>query len=86
MLLPTDAALLAALDEQYRRLDVLVSRLEAARAAFIPPSANFWLGSARLAYDSAFSGLTVTMEGAIAALRTALELTGLASAEVRARG
>ncbi|MDP3208377.1 MAG: hypothetical protein Q8M65_04435 [Rhodoglobus sp.] len=85
MSLLSDALLIAALDAQYRRLDELISRLELAKATLIPPPANFWLGSARLAYDSAMSGLAVTVDGGIAALRSAFELTGAASSEVRAR-
>ncbi len=86
MPLPTDAVLLAALETQYRRLDEIASRLELARATLLPQDATFWLGSARLAYDSAMSALATTVDAGIAALRSARDLTGTAITEVRVRG
>ena len=86
MIVSTDGPLLELLEAQRRRLDELVSRLEIARATLIPPPATFWLGAARLAYDSAISALAVTVDGGIASLRTASELTLAASYEVQARG
>lgn len=86
MPLPTDATLLAALETQYRRLAELLQRLDLARATLVPPPATFWIGSARLAYDSAIDAMGGTVDGAVLAMRSATELTASAIAEVSARG
>jgi hypothetical protein len=86
MTFPTDAALLVALDTQYRQLSELRARLEHAQATLLPPPATFWIGSARLAYDSAITSLGHTLEGAVLAVRSAAEYTARARSEVIARG
>ncbi len=85
MTLPTDAALLALLEEQYRRLDQLAARLDHARNTLIPPPANFWIGHARLAYDSLIDGMSGTVLAGVAALTSARDRTGRAIAEVNSR-
>ncbi|MFM9877078.1 MAG: hypothetical protein ACKVOG_04410 [Rhodoglobus sp.] len=86
MTLPTDAALLAALEAQLRRLTELLRRLEYARATLVPPRATFWIGSARQAYDSAIDATGGTVDGAVLAMRSTVELTASAVAEVSSRG
>jgi hypothetical protein len=86
MTLPTDAALLAALETQHRRLSELLQRLEYARATLVPPPANFWIGAARLAYDSGIDAMAGTVDGAVLAMRSAMQFTASAVAEVSARG
>jgi len=85
MTFPTDAALLALLEEQVRRLDQLAARLETARATLIPPPANFWIGHARLAYDSLMDAMGGLVLAGIAAVSSARDRTGRAIVEVNSR-
>jgi hypothetical protein len=52
----------------------------------VPPPANFWIGAARLAYDSGIDAMAGTVDGAVLAMRSAIQFTASAVAEVSARG
>lgn len=83
---PQDAALLAALEFQSRQLSEVLARLETARATHLSSTATFWRGTARHAFDAAFSALTTTVELGCAALRSARDQTDWAIMLVTARG
>ena len=86
MTLPTDATLLAALETQHRRLTELLQRLEFARATLVPPPATFWIGAARLAYDSGIDAMAGTVDGAVLVNQFELGGVGYTGAVVRAGG
>jgi hypothetical protein len=82
---PQDAALLAALENEYWQLNDAVEQLELIRRTLVPGPATFWKGTARHAYDSAIAGLTTTVEAGLAALRSARDRVGYAVNQVVSR-
>ena len=83
---PVDAATLQILETQLRELTMLHSRLVRARSSLIPRHSQWWRGSARGAYDSAVDAVEGTADAGIAALRSAMMLTGQAVSTLASRG
>lgn len=81
-----DAPLVATLESQYRELDEVLSRLEAARVALLSRPVTVWRGPARRAYDLALAAVASTAASACVLLRDARDLTGSAASEVASRG
>ena len=71
-----NAAVLAALETQLRELATVLARLERARRDLVPGPANFWRGTARLAYDAAMDGIGLSVDAGVAAVRSARDRTG----------
>jgi len=86
MMNPVDAATLQILETQLRELTMLHSRLVRARSSLIPRHSQWWRGSARGAYDSAVDAVEGTADAGIAALRSAMMLTGQAVSTLASRG